>query len=311
MYLLRLGFGFLLLGCMAVGQEHPAHLRGTWSNEQNEFKTLAISLRSDGQAVLHTAVIPFFARWSAQENSITLTVGMDGKSEQMQLTYDPVGSTLALTWQKSTQVLRKISDEEPPDWLAKSREKAAQAQAEQKLAAKTMMIREEAACANLEAAINVMYEKYFAPSESRLLEQIFLQHGVVKFTVSMLAGKTAAILSITYEKRALSKPSGYLLQSRYVSGEEDVDLPITYSLDARIRESINEYAESAGVRCSKSTLLYTSPFSPEKSYRMYSLRLSPERSGQSSQLENFLRAVWPDPHEALKLLFIYRPAGKP
>lgn len=96
---------------------HANNFAGVWSNEQGEFKTFSVALRKDGRGIVSTAIVSAPLRWEQKNDGILIKATLDRRVSELFLYYDRDRNVFLLKKGDSSRdnILRKISNEEPPD----------------------------------------------------------------------------------------------------------------------------------------------------------------------------------------------------
>lgn len=267
-----------------------AELPGTWSNGESEFKTISIMLRSDGQAIFSTAVLPTYARWKKTDTGFELTIAGDGKSLTLPFTYDPATATLSSALRDTQITLRKVSDQEPPDLLARAKAK----QEEDTARWKKQFRVEERTLADV-AALRALITAWLAiPASQPHAETIFLHlpDNLPNFTLRRF-GSEKMFIDISVEHRQTATPSGYPLEGKPARADTRSDLPLLFSLPDSMRERIKLLGQRPGVVMETNTSLQVSAFETESLYRYTQLVLTAADPGTPAVIDEIMSILWP------------------
>jgi hypothetical protein len=256
-------FRTLLLFLSLPVAAHAVDLPGTWSNGQDEFKTISLMLRSDGQAVLASAVMPSFARWEKTNSGLTLTLANDDRPIVIPFTYNATTDLLTGKFKDTDIVLRKVSDQEPPDMLAHAKERHAKEQAEiQKL------WRRETRTLSGRKAVRALLRKWMAETNTaQRAESISFSTSDKQGYLTLRGINTTGFIDVPMESRHVVKPSGYPVSHKSFPADAVSALPVTYELSASRRDQLGKLAQEPGVQSETHTYGQHSYFGPEAFYR--------------------------------------------
>jgi hypothetical protein len=295
---IRLLFLPLLLASLRA-----VELPGTWSNGQSEFKTLSLMLRSDGQAVFATAVLPGFALWEKTDTGLLLTLGGDGKSLTIPFTYDPATELLTGKLQNTEVVLKKISDQEPPDMLARAKERAA----EQQERWKKMTRFEDRTLAGRKALRAFLEEWRGEPDPKKRPETVFISAGKGEAQLTVRGLGDSCFLEIGLESRNLAKLTGYPLESKLLPSDAVSDLPLSYELPAAKREALAKLAQTPGVKSETHAFSQVSVFKTESFFRSIQFIVKPDSQPDALELaERILDILWEKPPKEFQAKLHFR-----
>ena len=280
-------FILFLIGHVAV---HASELPGTWSNGKDEFGTISLMLRADGQAVFATAVMPAYARWKKSETGLDLTIAGEGKSLTVPLTYDAATKTLTGTLGKTQLNLRKVSDQEPPDMLAQAKVKQTEERA--RWAKQARM--EERTLADV-AAIRALVTAWLSiPADQPHAETIFISPGdkLPTFTLRRF-GPEKVFIEIPLESRGIATPSGYPLEGKFVPVDTPSTLPLYFELPASMQVRIQAFAKKPGVAIETHASVQVSAFETESYYRYTQLVLTAADPATPAVIDEIMAILWP------------------
>ncbi len=293
----------LLLFILLLATSRAVELPGTWSNGQDEFKTISLMLRSDGQAIFATAVLPGFALWEKTDTGLRLTIGGDGKSITLPFTYDPATALLTGKLQDTEVVLKKISDQEPPDMLARARQR----QAEQEERWKKMSRFEDRALADRKAVAALLKEWRAETDPRKRPESVFLSAGEGEAQLTVRGLSDHCFLEIGLESRSLAKFTGYPLESKLLPGNAVSDLPLHYELPAAQREALAKLAQTPDVTSETHAFSQVSVFKTESFFRSIQFIVKPNSQTDALALaEQILDILWPKPPKQFQAKLHFR-----
>ena len=280
-------FILFLIGHVAV---HASELPGTWSNGKDEFGTISLMLRADGQAVFATAVMPAYARWKKSETGLDLTIAGEGKSLTVPLTYDAAAKTLTGTQGKTQLILRKVSDQEPPDMLARAKAKQMEERARWEKHARM----EERTAADVAAIRALVIPWLSLPADQPHAETIFIRPGgkLPTFTLRRL-GPEKLFIDIPLETRSIAVPSGYPVTGKPAPAGTLSSLPLHFELPAPIQARIQALATKPGVAIETHAFEQVSVFEIESYYRKMQLILTAGDPGTPAVIDEIMAILWP------------------
>jgi hypothetical protein len=232
----------------SAGPVYPQRYVGSWSNQQGEFRTLNLGLRSDGRGTLATAMFPMIVRWEATDEGVKLKATMPsqdtmGQTVDYRLTYDKARNELLLLGEKRTERLVKVSEEQPED-LEEQVEEAILRQKQRLDAAHTVVVTtldRSALMAKLgEFVAGESYFKIRHPEEGWYFR-------VDKFSTVNIA--------LTTTVRSVAAPSKTTMRYRYRSETIPADLTSVFELNAERLNRLLEKARQAGFEVSEQNLV--------------------------------------------------------
>jgi len=266
-----------------------AELPGTWSNGESEFKTISLMLRSDGQAIFATAVIPTYARWKKNDTGFDLTIAGDGKSVTLPFTFDPATATLSSALHDTQVILRKVSDQEPPDLLARAKAK----QEEDTARWKKQFRMEDRTLADVAALRRLITTWLAIPASEPHAETIFIRPSgkLPTFTLRRF-GPEKLFIEIPMESRSTATPSGYPLEGKYAPAGTVSNLPLRFELPAAMQTRIQSLSKP-GVAIDTHASVQVSAFETEAYYRYTQLVLTAADPGTPAVIDEIMSILWP------------------
>lgn len=294
---------FVALLFVLAGTAFAVEFPGSWNNGKDEFKTIAISLRADGQAVFHTAVLPAPARWRKNDTGLDLTIGGGGQSLTLPFTYDAAAATLTARWQGDTLVLTKVSDQEPPDMLALARKR--QAEDYERWGKQFRM--EEQTLADV-AAVRALLTGWLAtPPDQTHAETIFLRPSerLPTFTLRRF-GPEKLFIDIPLEHRRAESPSGYPTEGRSATGDVGANLPLVFSLPEPMRERIQALGQKPGVTAESHAGVQVSAFETESLYRYTQVIMTAADPTTPAVIDELMATLWPAPPASITATLHFR-----
>ena len=291
---------FLLLMADLSG---AVELPGTWSNGKDEFKTISLMLRSDGQAVFATAVIPGWAKWEPTETGLLLTVGGDGTSVTIPFTFDPATAELTGRFRDTEVILEKVSEEQPPDLLERAREEA-----ERRQQSWNNSNHNETRTFPNRSALEAYLQEWRSMNDpTGRPETIFLSTDSEKAQLTLRRLGDSIHLEVFLEHRRLTKLTGYPLESKRLPSDAESDLPLTYELPARQREILMTLAQSPSVVSELNAYSQVSVFETESFSRHIKFIAKPESGPDALVLANqILDILWTTPVAEISAKLHYR-----
>ncbi len=277
----------ILTGVAVAAVEFP----GTWSNGESEFKTVSIMLRADGQAVFATAVIPTYALWKKTDAGLDLTIAGGGTSLTLPFTYDSATQTLTGTLHDTKLVLRKVSDQQPPDMLARSKAK----QEEDNARWKKQFRMEDRTLSNAKAVRSLVHDWLAAPVGGNA-EDIFLSIPGSQYQLTLRGlGGNIRFIEIPLESRQAAKLSGYPAESKLLPGDAQSDLPLVFELPAKIRPQLDAIGHRPGVKAETHAFTQVTAFATEGFYRSVEFIVPAHGEPDAEALiAEILSVLWPD-----------------
>jgi hypothetical protein len=293
----------LLLFLAVLATLRAVELPGSWSNGKDEFKTISLMLRSDGQAIFATAVLPTYALWEKTETGLSLTLGGDGKSLTLPFTYDPVTELLTGKLQDTELVLKKISDQEPPDMLARAKER----QAEQQERWKKLSRFEDRRLAGRQAVTAFLKEWRAETDPKKRPETVFLSAGEGQAQLTVRGLGDSCFLEIGLESRHLPKFTGYPLESKLLPGDAVSDLPLNYELPEAQRAALAKLALAPGVTSETHAFSQVSAFKTESFFRSIQFVVKPGAEPDPLTLaEQIMDILWETPPKEIQAKLHFR-----
>jgi len=293
----------LVLFALTLTALRASELPGTWSNGQDEFKTISLMLRSDGQAILATAVLPGFALWEKTDTGLLLTLGGDGKSMTIPFTYDPKTALLTGKLQDTEVVLKKISDQEPPDMIARAKER----HAEQQESWMKMSRFEDRKLAGRKA-LRALLEEWPAEADpTKRPETVFLTSGKEQAQLTVRRLGDSWFFEVALESRNLAEPTGFPLESKLLPGDAVSDLPLSYELPTAQHEALAELAQTPGVQSETRAFSQVSAFKTESFHRSIKFVVKPGAQPDVLALaEQILDILWERPSKEIQAKLHFR-----
>lgn len=233
--------GLLVVTCFAiVFTLHAKGYPGVWSNQKGEFKTLTISLRKDGRGTFSTAIFSVPLRWEKKDNGIQVKATLNGDVSEIFFLYDSEKNTFTVkgAGAESANVLKKVSNDEPPDIEAEIIQRAEKEQekfkAEHKMETTTFTSR-TALIADLANRIrgfegNGIFHVYVRPLDKKW-------QFIITYVNHNLGG------TVVTDWKSVEKPNSTLKSSR-MKLPKPPDLPTRYQMsDATRIALVNKLTE--------------------------------------------------------------------
>jgi hypothetical protein len=223
---------------------------------------------------------------------LLLTLGGDGKSLSLPFTYDPATELLTGKLQDTEVVLKKISDQEPPDMLARAKER----QAEQQERWKTMSRFEDRTLVGRKGVTAFLKEWRAETDPKKRPETVFISAGKGEAQLTVRGLGDSAFLEVALESRNLAKPTGYPLESKLLKADAVSDLPLSYELPAAQREALAKLAQTPGVTSETHAFSQVSVFKTESFFRSIQFIVKPDSQPDALALaERILDILWEKP----------------
>lgn len=286
---MKLPLRSLLLLLISTVSALAAELPGTWSNGESEFKTISLMLRSDGQAIFSNAVLPTYARWKKTDTGFELTIAGEGKSLSLPFTYDPATETLSSTLRDMQIMLRKVSEQEPPDMLARAKAK----QEEDRARWNKQFRMEDRTLADVTALRALVTAWLAIPASQPHAETIFIRPAgkLPTFTLRRF-GPEKLFIDIPLESRSTATPSGYPLEGKPAPAGTVIDLPLRFELPAAMQTRIQSL-NKPGIAVDTHASLQVSAFETEAYYRYTQLVLTAADPGTPAVIDEIISILWP------------------
>ena len=296
---------FYWITCLQVS---AADFPGTWSNEKNEFKTIALMLRADGQAVFGVSVISSYAKWAKSKDGLLLTVGSGGESLDIPFVYDPATEMLTGKLRDTELILKKVSAQEPPDLLAiaKSNETAelARFNASNHVEERSLVGRE---------ALSAFLKQWIAELDLKKRgEYLFLSTDENEARLSVSGSTQQCNFEINLEYRSIETPTGYPLESKNLKANAVSNLPLIYELKPQVRAALTELTQMTKVKSETFAFSQVSAFKTEKFWRNLHLSISSSDDSDALSLtERILDLIWETPPKTIHVSIQYRDTSSP
>ncbi len=223
-------------------------------------------------------------------------------------TYDVTAATLTGQLRNTAIALRKVSDHEPPDLLARARQEA---DAEKARWQKSR--RSEQRMLPSRQALRVLLETIVAaPDPAQRPESVFLATSDNRGQLNRSGFNATWFIAVALENREVARPSGYPLESKLLNADAVSDLPLTYALPAADRTRLTQLAQNSDLKIETHVFSQISAFPPESLHRTLQLSVPPDAQlGPPAVLEQVLDIIWDRWLTAITATLHYRVPSPP
>jgi hypothetical protein len=200
-------------------------------------------------------------------------------------------------------VLKKISDQQPPDLLAKAKER----DAEQQERWKKMSRYEDRKLAGRKAVTAFLKEWRAETDAKKRPETIFLSPGEGQAQLTVRGLGSSCFLDVALESRRLATLTGYPLESKLLPGDAVSDLPLSYELPAPQREALAKLAQTPGVTSETHAFSQVSAFKTESFYRKIQFVVKPGAEPDVLSLaDRIMDILWESPSQEIQAKLHFR-----